>query len=125
MVLRFLGKTLIIQSHYTREEERLRVFYGSNFLENEELQRQSFMHPIKVEYFKMINNKDLQDRESYGIHIIKTQYIDDKIKTEEKEIKNLTNDEAKINKILDLFKKHTVTPIIAEDIVEDLLKQEL
>ena len=63
------------------------------------------------------------NKSKYGIYIVKTEYKSENIKTEDKEIKYLTNDEQKVEEVLDFFKRHEVTPIIAEDVIEDLKYQ--
>ena len=99
----------------------MKVFYGGIFLGKDVLQEAGIEHPIKLEYYKMINEKT----DEYGIDIIKTEYKENNIITEEKEINYLSNDETKIEKILNLFKENAVTPITAQDVAEDLLKQSL
>ena len=97
----------------------MKVFYGDIFIDKEELQKAGIWHPIKLEYYKTIN----QDKSIYGINVVKKEYIKNDIIKEEKEIKHLSYDEKKIDKILNLFKKYVVTPTTAEDVAEDLLKQ--
>ena len=95
----------------------MKVFYGDIFLNKKALLEAGIKHPIKLEYYKMIN------KETYGIKIIKTEYKKNNTLTEEKELKYLSNNEKIVDKILNLFKKYTVTPISAEEVVDDLLKQ--
>lgn len=96
----------------------MKVFYGGIFIEGEALQEAGLQHPIKLEYYKTIN----KETNKYGIDIVKTEYNKNQINTEEKEIKYLSNDESKIEKLLNLFKQNTVTPVTAEYITEDILK---
>lgn len=105
----------------------MKVFYGGSFIADSALEEVGIKHPIKLEYYKVINEDELikKEKEIYGIKIIKTEYKKDDIQVEEKEMKYLSNDEIKINKMLNLFQEHTVTPISATDIAEDLLKQSL
>lgn len=97
----------------------MKVFYGGIFIEGETLLEAGIHHPIKLEYYKTIN----EEKDIYGIDIIKTKYKGNQTSTEEKEIKYLSNDETKIEKLLYLLKKNNVTPVTAQDIVDDLLKQ--
>ena len=98
----------------------MKVFYGDIFIEREELEAEGIWHPIKLEYYKTIN----KDEEIYGIDVVKTEYIKNKVIKEEKEIEYLSYDETKIDRILKLLKQYVVTPITAQDVVEDLLKKE-
>ena len=95
----------------------MRVFYGGIYVERKTLQEAGIEHPIKLEYYKTIN------KETFGIDIIKTEYKNNNIITEEKVIEQLSKDETKIDKMLKLFKSCAVTPITAQDIADDLLKQ--
>ena len=97
----------------------MKVFYGSIYVERNALEEAGIEHPIKLEYYKTINKQD----EAYGINIVKTEYKKSNIIIEEKEIKHLSQDESKIEKLLKLFKSYAVTPITAQDIADDLLKQ--
>lgn len=85
-------------------------------------------HPIKLEYYKMIKeSRDFLNTNgnTYGIQIVKTEYIDKTVKIETKEISYKINNEQKIDKILEILKVNQVTPTVAEDVVEDFLKQEI
>ena len=97
----------------------MKTFFGSIFIERTKLAKCGIMHPIKVEYYKLSQEESSVQKE-YGINIIKTEYKEEMIDIEEKEIKHLTNDEKMINKVLELFKTNEVTPITARDVLEDL-----
>ena len=103
----------------------MKVFYGGIFVEREILHQAGIEHPIKLEYYKMINQNKQTNYEQniYGIDIVKTEYRENNIITEEKELKYLSKDENKINQMLNLLKEYIVTPISAQDVVEDLLKE--
>ena len=103
----------------------LKTFFGGTFINQEDLKEEGKEYPIKIEYYKNINEDELikTNKTKYGIYVVKTEYIPENTKTEDKEIKYLTNDEQKIEKILEFFKRNEVTPIIVDDVVEDLKKQ--
>ena len=65
-----------------------------------------------------------KDNAKYGIKIVKTEYIKDDIKTENKEIKHLSDNEEKTNQILEVLKRNEVTPIGVQDIMQDLLQDQ-
>lgn len=98
----------------------MKTFFGGIFIEKEKLEEAGINYPIKLEYYKYINNED-KNKSKYGVGIIKTEYKDD-IVVEEKDIKYLTNDENRAIDILQLFKKNEVTPIGAEDVIQDYAK---
>lgn len=101
----------------------MKTFFGGTFIEKEKLEEAGINHPIKLEYYKQINEDDISSgKEKYGIHIVKTEYIPDNIKIETKSIKYVTNDELEENKILKIFKENQVTPINSEEVVLDLFR---
>ena len=98
----------------------MKHFYAGTFMNREELKNVGIDYPIKLEYYK---TKELEEaEETFGIEVVKTSYIHDKVATENVKIESLTKEEPIINTILDTLKKNEVTPINATYIVEDLLK---
>ena len=103
----------------------MKTLYGSTFVDEYELNESNINHPIKLEYYKLIS----YDRTStdsipkFGINIVKTEYIENKTKVEEKEIKYLSSDEEKINNVLEILKQNKVTPIGVKDVMLDLSKE--
>lgn len=104
----------------------MKIFYTSTFIKKEELEEAGIKYPIKLEYYKIINEDEIMKGEKarFGIKVIKTEYINNNTKTEEKEITYLSNDEKKIEEILTLFKENEVTPISVEDIIYDLVVEQ-
>ena len=101
----------------------MKTFFGSVFIEKEKLEEAGIDHPIKLEYYKQINEDDINSgKEKYGIQIIKTEYIPDNVKIETKNIKYVTNDELEENRILNIFKENQVTPINSEEVILDLFR---
>lgn len=100
----------------------MKTFYGGIFIEKEKLEKEGIYHPIKLEYYKRINEDENFDKSKnrFGISVIKTEYFSKDIKVERKDIKYLTDDENEVNKVLKLFKENEVTPIAVEDIICDL-----
>lgn len=105
----------------------MKVFYGDNFLNKEKLEKEGIYAPIKIEYYKIINETKEENKvyAKYGIEVIKKQYEKDEIKTEEKQLKFLSNDEIKINEILDILHKNEVTPVCVEDVLKDFFHKTL
>ncbi len=102
----------------------MKTFYGSIFIEKEKLREAGIRHPIKLEYYKMINEDKFinGNNEKYGVKIVKTEYKEKNIKIEDKTIKYLSNDEQKIDNILMILKENEVTPISLQDIICDFSK---
>ena len=104
---------------------RMRTFFGGKFIEKEKLVEAGIQYPIKLEYYKKINEDQFIKKENakFGIAVVKTEYIPNNTKIENKEITYLSNDEQKVEKILRLFKENEVTPIGVEDVLADLSKE--
>ena len=104
----------------------MKHFYAGTFMNREDLKCIGIDYPIKLEYYKTKPNKDMVKNEydiKYGIEIVKTSYNHNEINTENIEIVEFTKDEKLVNKILETLKRNEVTPINAEYVVEDLLKE--
>ena len=102
----------------------MNTFFGSIFIEKEKLREAGVEHPIKLEYYKIINEDEFisRDNAKYGIKIVKTEYKKNNTKIEDKTIRYLSNNEQRVQEILDIFKKNEVTPVCAEDIICDFAK---
>lgn len=100
----------------------MKTFFGGIFIGKESLAEAQIYHPIKLEYYKRINEDEIVKNKNakYGISVIKTEYIPNNTRTESKELKYLSNDENKINKVLTILKENEVTPIGVDDVVSDL-----
>ena len=103
----------------------MREFFGGKFIEKEKLEEAGIYYPIKLEYYKQINNdiEVIRDRKpKYGIIVIKTTYIPNNTIVEGKEVDFISDDEGKIEKILRTFKENEVTPICVEEILVEMSK---
>lgn len=102
----------------------MKTFFGSIFIKKEDLEEAGIKHPIKLEYYKIINEDEFINKNNakYGINIVKTEYINDNVKVEDKTIQYLTSNEQKVENILNIFKENEVTPISVQDIICDFSK---
>lgn len=100
-------------------EQKLKTFFGGIFIETNKLKKEGIEYPIKVEYYK------IEEENQYGIEIIKKEYTKPKTNIEKQELKSLSKDECKIDRMLELFKKNEVTPISAPEIIEDFFGKTL
>ena len=104
----------------------MRYFFGCTFMSRDELASMGVEYPIKLEYYKtQTNEEEVKNQKDikYGIEVIKTSYIDEKVNVEKRTIPEIIRDEIKINKILGKLKENKVTPVSAEYVIEDLLKE--
>ena len=109
---------------YYRQKERgmnVKNFFGSIFINRDELREAGIDYPIKVEYYKITNEEEKmkQNKLIYGIQVIKTEYRD-KIGVEQQKIEHITNDENEISRILSIMKENEVTPIGLEDVILEI-----
>lgn len=104
----------------------MKHFYAGTFMSKEELIKIGVEYPVKLEYYKtepnVVSDND-KIEVKYGIEVIKTSYRKERTKIENSIIKAFTKDERLVDKILDVLKRNEVTPVIAEYVVEDLLKE--
>ena len=99
----------------------MKTFFGGMFMNKENLRKEGILYPIKLEYYKI---KDLKSKNDiFGIEVVKTEYIPNDTRIENKEITYLSDDEQKVEKVLKLFKENEVTPIGVEDVLADLSKE--
>ena len=104
----------------------MKHFYAGTFMSRNDLANIGVDYPIKLEYYKTqpnITTDNNNEEIKYGIEVIKTSYKKEKTKIENSKIEEITEDENLVNKILDVLKRNEVTPVIAEYVVEDLLKE--
>ena len=99
----------------------MKNFFGSIFLNRNELEEAGINYPIKVEYYKITDEEKRENKLIYGIQVIKTEYRE-KIGVEQNKMEHLTNDENEINQILGLIKENEVTPIGLEDVIIEIKK---
>ena len=102
----------------------MKTFFGSVFIEKERLEEAGIKYPIKLEYYKQINEDEIStyQKPKYGIEIIKTEYKPEYTKVENKQIKYVTNHEIEANQIINIFKTNQVTQIISEEDIVDLFR---
>jgi len=103
----------------------MKIYFGSIFIQRDTLKEEGINYPIKLEYYKIINEDEMikSKKAKFGISIEKTEYIENNIKVEKEIMKYISNDEQKINEILMILKDNEVTPISMQDVIYDLSKQ--
>ena len=96
----------------------MKNFFGSIFINRTKLREAGIDYPIKVEYYKIIEEEE-KIKEIYGIQVIKTEYRE-KIGVEQNKMEHITNNEKEIDNILNLIKDNEVTPICLEDVINEI-----
>ncbi len=103
----------------------MKKFYAGVVLEDSEL-AESKSNRIELEYYKISKTRKTnfaKVNKTYGIEIVKKEYLGNKRKKEKNNLCNLTSNEKIANNLLDILKENKVTPIGLEDTVRDLFKE--
>ncbi len=98
----------------------MKKFYGDTYINKKDLQEIGINYPIKLEYYKTYKDNTIENA-IYGIEIVKKSYLDGDTNIEKRSIKDVNNDDGIINKILKILKENQVTPISAQEVIDDLL----
>jgi len=102
------------------------VYYGATFLDEKDLVETNITNNIELEYYRTENCKTnilKKEKTSYGIEIIKREYILDDVKVEKSRLEDISTNAKKVINIIESLRMHKVTPIGLQDVVCDLLKQ--
>ncbi len=98
----------------------MKTFFSSTFMNQKLLEEANIHYPIRLAYYKIINEEaEKQEKEKFGIQVVKIEYKKEKTKIENKKIKHITNEETKIEEVLKILRKNEVTPIIVDDVLSD------
>lgn len=76
---------------------------------------------IKLEYYKICDNKNENSEKLYGIGVIKTYCDEIETNIEKREFNNIFSKENDADNMLNLLMKNKVTPITLRDILEDFV----
>ncbi len=98
----------------------MKTFYGDTYINKEDLKEIGINYPIKIEYYKTYKKGDIENA-TYGIEIVKRSYLEGNTNIEKRTIKNVNKNDHIINKILKVLKENAVTPISAQEVIDDLL----
>lgn len=101
-----------------------KFLYGKIFLDDEDLKEANFNHKVSLEYYKINEIKKGfmgKNKETYGIEIVKKEYLGKDIIEEAIDIKNVTKRENKLDKILEKLKTCKVTPVGLEDVLKEII----
>ena len=104
----------------------MKKFFGGRFIENEILRKEGIYHPIKLEYYTIINKENYKNNKlRYGLEIVKTEYYPNSINVERREVEEITNDENTIKSILNILKENRVTPVAIKDVIQEIFTKNL
>ena len=97
------------------------TFFSSTFMEEKTLKEEGIYHPIKLEYYKMLDEETQENgKPKFGIKIVKKEYTKTGMKEENEKVEHVSNDEKEIEEILNTLKQNQVTPVVLEYILKDM-----
>ena len=101
----------------------MRTFFSRIFMGEELLNEARIYYPIKLEYYKIVNEEETieESKAKYGVNIVKTEYKKDGVKVENEKVEHISNNENEIDEILNILTKNEVTPVVLEDVLNDIL----
>lgn len=103
-----------------------KTYYGGTFLEKEDFEEESINRKIELEYYGIANKRNayLEEESSlYGIEVVKKEYKEGEINIEANCIENISKNGDKIIEIINTLKRHKVTPVCLDEVLEDLLRR--
>ena len=98
--------------------KNLGKYYGAAVL------NEAGINEVVLEYYKSkkYTFRKAKLKTYYGITIVKREYKKDKVNLEKNTVKQISTNENKIKKLLEVLKTYKVTPIALNDVLTDLLK---
>ena len=96
--------------------------YGEERLEIEDLFDSKIDHLVELAYYKIKNVKEATKQ--YAVEIVKTEYLENKLKVESEKANLFTDNETKANNILEILKKNKVTPMGLKETMIEIAKRE-
>lgn len=100
-------------------------YHGKALLNEKDLEESKISNKIELEYYTTNNykvNSVKETEEKYSIEVVKKEYDTAGIVTESNCIENIKISSEKVVQIIETLRKHKVTPIGLNDVLEDLLK---
>lgn len=99
----------------------MKKLFAEIILNKDEL-KESNCNRIELEYYKISRKeRKISKANVYGIEVVKREYKKDKKLKEKSRIKDLTNDEKNVNRLLQLLKRNKVTPMSLKEVIEEEL----
>lgn len=98
--------------------EYKKSFFGKTSINSSDCDEKETIEEIELEYYETRDFNEENKRE-YGIEVVKKIMKDERFNIESKIVNNISNEEAKINKLLEIMLHNKVTPVTVDDIISD------
>ena len=106
--------------------ENSKIYYGGVFLGEEELRDNKIENKVELEYYSIQKPSYLNEEKAiYGIEVVKKEYKERDMDIETSTVHNICSNPNKINEVIELLKRNTVTPNGLHVTMEELIKQGL
>ena len=93
-------------------------FFGKTSISSSDCDEKEVIEEIELEYYETRDFNEENKRE-YGIEVVKKIMKDERFNIESKIVNNISNEEAKINKLLEIMLHNKVTQVTVDDIISD------
>jgi len=104
--------------------ESSKIYYGGKVLNEEELKESNIKNKVELEYYSIKRSGKVEEEgTAYGIEVVKKEYKGGGLEIEANQMENISSNGDKINEIINLLKRNTVTPYGLEDTMEELVKR--
>lgn len=102
--------------------ESSRIYYGGISLDDEDMKETKNNRKIELEYYttKKCDNILNENKEQYGVEIIKKEYEGKDVKVEHNHRENICSNQDRITEIIDVLKRCKVTPIGLDDVMDEI-----
>lgn len=101
----------------------MRTFFSSTFIEEKALNEVGIYYPIELEYYKITNEQSLvgETTNKFGIKVLQKSYKEKGIEVEEETIDQVSNNEQKIEEILEKLGKYGAMPVHLKEMIHDFM----
>ena len=99
--------------------EYQKCLFGKTVVDSTVSDELSSDEKFELEYYETTNSAE-ENKRKFGIEVVKKKDKDEKFNIESKIINNISNEEQKINKLLNILMINKVTPITVDDIISDI-----
>ena len=96
------------------KSENAKDIFAEIFIDEKNLKENGIFYPIKLEYYKIKDEKD-----EYGVEVVKKEYTEKYTNIEKEEIIKITKEEELIENIIYKLKENLVTPFAIKDVFEE------
>ena len=99
--------------------EYKKSFFGRTVIDSSDSEDLKSNEKIELEYYETHNLLEENERK-YGIEVVKRNQKNEKFNIESKIVNNISKEENKVNRLLEILMINKVTPVTVDDIISDI-----